>query len=86
LKIIKPIFKLDIPILVIQGTTDIQVDVANATLLAKANPNAQLQVIEGMNHILKPAPLDRTANITTYSMPNLPLIEGFVNRIAQFLN
>ena len=82
----KEIAKLDIPILVIQGTTDIQVDVANATLLAKANPNAQLQVIEGMNHILKPAPLDRTANITTYSMPNLPLIEGFVNRIAQFLN
>ena len=78
--------KLDIPILVIQGTTDIQVDTSNAQALADANPKTQLQLIEGMNHILKLAPLDRTANISTYSLPYLPLIEGLVDRIAQFMN
>ncbi|NDV42715.1 alpha/beta fold hydrolase [Muricauda sp. 40Bstr401] len=77
--------KLQIPILIVQGTTDIQVDVANANALSKANQKAKLEIIEGMNHILKPAPADRTANIATYGMPELPLIDGLLERIASFI-
>jgi hypothetical protein len=77
--------KLKIPILIIQGTTDIQVDVSNATALSEANLNAKLEIIEGMNHVLKPAPTDRTANIATYGMPALPLIDGLLERITTFI-
>ncbi|MEC7264820.1 MAG: alpha/beta fold hydrolase, partial [Bacteroidota bacterium] len=77
--------KLKIPILIVQGTTDIQVNVVNATALSAANPNAKLKIIEGMNHILKPSVSDRTANIATYGMPELPLIDGFLEPIVTFI-
>ena len=76
---------LNIPILIIQGTTDIQVGVDQAEKLAKANPKATMQIIEGMNHILKDAPSDRTENIKTYSDPELPLSEGFKSAMIEFL-
>jgi pimeloyl-ACP methyl ester carboxylesterase len=43
------IAKLKIPILVIQGTTDLQVPTIEAENLAKANPLAKLAIMEGMN-------------------------------------
>ena len=47
------ISKLDIPVLIIGGTTDIQVNSKDAELLASAKPDAELTIIENMNHILK---------------------------------
>lgn len=68
------IWKLKIPIVIIQGTTDLQVKEEDARLLFMAHPlNSRLIIIEDMNHILKIAPLDRTKNIETYSNPELPL-------------
>ena len=77
--------KLDIPALIINGTTDIQVDVSQAEMLKKAYPDARLEIIEGMNHILKDAPSDLAANMATYSKPELPLTEGLVNTIVSFI-
>lgn len=71
--------------LLLQGTADIQVPVAQAELLAKAKPEAQLTVIEEMNHILKQSPEDRAANIATYSMPDRPLQTGLVEVIVGFV-
>ena len=42
----------DGPLLVVQGTTDRQVEVADAELLAAAQPAARLVVVDGMNHVL----------------------------------
>ena len=67
--------KLKIPVLIIQGTTDIQVSVDDAKWLSAAQPKGKLVVIENMNHILKEAPADRQKNIATYSNPDLPLKE-----------
>ncbi len=67
------IWKLKIPIVIIQGTTDLQVQVKDAELLHAASPDSRYILIEGMNHILKLAPLDRAKNIETYSNPELPL-------------
>ncbi len=80
------IAKLKIPILIIQGTTDIQVNVDEAELLKKANSKAELKIIEGMNHILKEVEIDRQKNIQTYSQPDLPLKEGLINIIFKFIN
>jgi alpha-beta hydrolase superfamily lysophospholipase len=79
------IVKLTIPTLIVQGTTDIQVGVADAKLLAGAAPKAKLVLIDGMNHILRDAPLDRAQNIATYSDPTLPLNAKVVPAIADFI-
>lgn len=79
------IAKLQKPVLIIQGTTDIQVAVSEADKLANANKLAQKHIIEGMNHILKPAEADRESNIKTYADPNLPLMEGLTELICDFI-
>ena len=77
--------KLDIPISIIQGTTDIQVTVEDAQLLYKAQPNASLSLIEGMNHVLKPAPMDRMEQMKTYSDPELPIVGELVTELVKFI-
>lgn len=78
--------KLTVPILILQGTTDIQVEVKQAEMLKTCKPTATLKIVTGMNHILKEAPIDRTKNIATYSDGTLPIMPGLVDLIAAFLN
>jgi pimeloyl-ACP methyl ester carboxylesterase len=74
------------PILIVQGTTDIQVSVKDAELLQKAVPAAKMELIPGMNHILKPAPEDYGKNIQTYFDSSLPLHPGIVPAILDYLH
>ena len=82
----KEIAKLKIPVLIIQGTTDIQVGTDDANRLAKAHPKAKLAIIEGMNHIMKQAPADRQMNILTYTQPDLALKKELIDTIIPFIN
>lgn len=77
--------KLKIPVLIVQGTTDIQVSVDDARLLSAAKPNAKLLIIDNMNHILKEAEADRQKNIETYTKPELPLKQGLVEDLVSFI-
>jgi alpha/beta superfamily hydrolase len=77
--------KIDVPVCVVQGTTDLQVKEKDAQMLADAKENMQLVVIEGMNHVLKDAPEDRQENIMTYMNPKLPLSEGLVEQLSAFI-
>jgi hypothetical protein len=77
--------QIDHPVLVINGTTDLQVDPEQARLLAAAGPNAELALIEGMNHVLKDAPPERTANLKTYNQPELALHSELVPTIITFI-
>lgn len=79
------ITKLKVPVLILQGTTDIQVSVGDAQNLKKAKPNASLVLVEGMNHILKQAPADREQNIKTYNKPELPVDPSLIKTIVQFV-
>jgi len=81
----REIAKLTVPVLIIQGTTDIQVGVKESELLAAANPKAKQVLIEGMNHVLKVAPADPQANIATYSNPSLPLAPGLLDSMVAFI-
>ena len=81
----KEIAKLDIPILIIQGTTDIQVSISDAEKLALGNKKSQKIIIEGMNHILKDADANRKKNIETYSIPDLPLNKELIKIIVNFI-
>ena len=78
--------KLNIPVLIVQGTTDIQVSVADAQNLKKEKPDATLVLVEGMNHALKQAPADRAQNIKTYSNPDLPIDAKLVDAVVSFVN
>jgi alpha-beta hydrolase superfamily lysophospholipase len=77
--------KLKMPVLIIQGTTDLQVSVQDAQLLKKAKPDADLKLIVQMNHVLKQATADRQENLATYNKPELPLKAELVNNIEAFV-
>jgi hypothetical protein len=76
---------IKLPVLILQGDTDIQVAVADAKALAAAKPDAKLAILTGVNHLLKQAPADRAANMATYTDPSLPLAPGVVDTIAAFV-
>ena len=72
-----------------QTVTDVppeQVTVADARRLAGARPEADLVLVEGMNHVLKTAPPERAANLAAYADPNLPLSPDLVSSVEAFLN
>ena len=79
------ISKVQSPALIVQGTTDIQIQVEDAKKLAAANSNSELVIIEGMNHILKEADANRFLNLRTYGDPNLELKQGLVEKITKFI-
>lgn len=76
---------LNTPVLILQGTTDIQVKVKDAEMLASAKPEAEKVIFDGMNHVLKKAPMDRMENMKAYNDPSLPLMEGLVEAIVGFV-
>ncbi|MDO3624938.1 alpha/beta hydrolase [Mucilaginibacter sp. BT774] len=76
---------MKVPTLIIQGTTDLQVSVADAEKLKKAKSDATLITIKGMNHIMKEAPADKDANMETYANPALPLKAELVPDIVDFI-
>ena len=75
----------DGPLFIGQGSTDLQTRVSDAEALKAAQPDATLVIWEGVNHVLKVAPLDRAANNATYADPNLPLAPGVVDDVAGFI-
>lgn len=79
------IARVPVPVLVVQGTTDLQIGVADANALAGAHKGAGLALIAGMNHVLKTAPADRSANLATYVDPALPLAPGLLDAVAGFV-
>lgn len=81
----KEIAKLTIPVLVLQGSTDIQVSVVDAQILHQAKKGSTLKVIEGMNHVLCDAPVDPAANLATYSDPDLPLSAALVPAVVTYI-
>ncbi len=77
--------KLQIPVLIIPGTKDIQVTTEDAKLLATANPKAKLALINNMNHIFRIVKGSRDENIATYSNASLPISDELVKTIIMFI-
>jgi uncharacterized protein len=73
------------PVLVLQGSRDIQVSMDDAERLASARPEVELVRLEGVNHVLKAAPADRRANAATYADPSLSLPPTVADVIADFV-
>jgi hypothetical protein len=82
----KELTKLRIPLLIVQGTTDLQVTSGDAKKLADGNPAAKLLFIEGMNHVLKTVPNDRNKQVSSYSDPSLPVAAELISEVSSFVN
>ncbi|MCB0409825.1 MAG: alpha/beta hydrolase [Flavobacteriales bacterium] len=80
------IAKLDIPILIVQGNTDIQISVDDAKSLNSANKLSTLIIIDQMNHVFKEAPIDRAANIAAYTNPELKNVPLLASEIIKFIS
>ena len=81
------IAKLNIPILIIQGTADLHMSIIDAKLLASANPNAKLVIIENMNHIMTEVQSkDVIVNLSYYLKKNVKIVGRLIDEIANFIN
>ncbi|WP_434603149.1 alpha/beta fold hydrolase [Pseudomonas sp. Z4-7] len=76
---------LKMPALIIQGSHDIQVSVDDARQLKAAKPDAQLALIEGMNHVMRIVPNDVKRQLASYKDPNLPLAAELGVQILRFI-
>jgi len=79
------IAKLEVPVLIVNGDKDLQVQVSEAELLRTAKPDAQYEIIENMNHILKEIKGDDLDNQKSYNEPGRKLIPSLAERLATFM-
>nr|WP_298113689.1 alpha/beta fold hydrolase [uncultured Pseudomonas sp.] len=77
--------RLRIPALIVQGTHDIQVGVADARALKAYKADAELVLVEGMNHALRIVPLDLRAQLASYDNPRLPLASTLIEQVVSFI-
>jgi uncharacterized protein len=76
--------KVGSKILVLQGKTDIQVGVADATRLAQAIGQMPL-LLANVNHVLKTATLEPAAQNAAYTDPKLPIAPSVVDAVVKFI-
>ena len=77
---------LEIPILIINGTKDLQVSEEEANLLHSANSNSTLKIIQKMNHILVPIKGDTLENSKSYNESQRKISEELIKTIVSFIN
>ena len=78
--------KLEMPVLIINGDNDLQVNTNEAEKLKAAKPEAELVIIENMNHIYRIIDKnDDIANQKSYNEPLRPISNEMVEQISNFI-
>lgn len=77
--------RLGVPLLVVQGTHDIQAVEDDARAIAAGHPRATLMLIPGMNHVLKQTPAGRLEQLPAYSDSTLAIDPTLVDAVAGFV-
>ncbi|MEO6331267.1 MAG: alpha/beta hydrolase, partial [Gemmatimonadaceae bacterium] len=77
--------RLGVPLLVIQGTHDIQALESDARAIAAGHPRASLRLIQGMNHVLKQSPAGRLEQLPVYSDSTIAIEGTLVDAISAFV-
>jgi uncharacterized protein len=78
--------KLQIPILIINGTKDLQVEPKEAELLKKAAPNSTVKLIENMNHVLVTIEGDNIENSKSYNESFRKISPKLIDDIVNFIH
>lgn len=76
---------VSVPVAIIDGSTDIQVNTSEADRLVSCAPSSSRTTVEGMGHMLKNAPSSRMLALQYYNNPQLPLSSGLAGIIAEFI-
>ncbi|MCH3884714.1 alpha/beta hydrolase family protein [Tenacibaculum aquimarinum] len=76
--------KLTLPILILNGTKDLQVPVKDAENLHNANPSSNLVLIKNMNHVLKDIQKDQD-NLKSYYSADFPLSTTLIKTVVTFV-
>ncbi|MAX70071.1 MAG: alpha/beta hydrolase [Flavobacteriaceae bacterium] len=76
---------LKMPVLIINGTKDLQVSEEEAKLLKEANENAELKIVENMNHVLFIIEGDDLENSKSYNESFRPISEELIESITDFI-
>jgi fermentation-respiration switch protein FrsA (DUF1100 family) len=76
---------LDIPVLIINGTKDLQVSESEAELLKEANKDAVLTIITNMNHVLFEIEGDDLENSKSYNESFRPISPQLIMSITDFI-
>ncbi|MFJ1388862.1 alpha/beta hydrolase [Capnocytophaga canimorsus] len=81
---IQEIRKLQLPVLIVNGTSDLQVSPADAKKMHTVASDSRLVIIENMTHVLKIAN-NLYENQQTYINPKYPISTELVKQITDFL-
>jgi fermentation-respiration switch protein FrsA (DUF1100 family) len=74
-----------LPVLIINGDKDLQVHVDEANLLYEAAQNAELLIVENMNHILVKIEGDELENMKSYNDSSLEIAQDVEKSIVSFI-
>jgi hypothetical protein len=78
--------KVKCPILIINGTKDLQVAEINAQSLKEANPKSTLLIVPDMNHCLTEIASDKQEdNLASYNKPELALSKKMIDSMILFI-
>ncbi len=78
---------LNMPLLILQGQEDLQIGESDARRLQDANSQAELTLLETVNHMLKSVtPGDRQDNLQSYGDPHRPISDQVVRTIHSFVS
>lgn len=73
------------PVLIVNGTKDLQVSVGEAKLLANANQDASIRIIDNMNHVLFTIEDDKLENSKSYGESFRPINPELIESIVLFI-
>ncbi len=76
---------LKIPILIVNGTKDLQVSEEEAQLLKNASEQAEIRFIKNMNHVLFTIEGDTLENSKAYNESSRPISEELLDCIINFI-
>jgi pimeloyl-ACP methyl ester carboxylesterase len=83
----REIARLNVPILIVSGTSDVQAPVAEGDILARAAPRAERLIITDMNHVLKSVPAgDPEKQPPAYTDPTMPVVPALIDGMSQFIS
>lgn len=76
---------LELPVLIVHGTADGEIPMADAKRLSAAKKDSRLLLIDDMNHVLKPATTPAEQKVA-YTDPSIPLAPKLVEVVSVFLS
>ena len=77
---------LEMPILIINGTKDLQVPVSEAELLKTESSSAELKLIDNMNHVLFIIEGKDLENSKSYNESFRPISSELITELVEFIN